>query len=241
MKKKIFLSLVLMAGGFFSSLLFAAEKNVTQPYELDKLIHDIEGPCEPVITDDYIIFTADYNYRYVGIAFDFENYQIIHPFKLLTRKDDDNIKQRSLMFYVYERQHKFTTLKYRLVLDGLWTIDPYNPKKEFDINTNLYFSKVEDLNSIKIYTGDTKSDKVHFVYKGQSGQKINLTGTFCNWDPWIYQLQETSPGIYELELPLPSGRYLYSYYVGFNSILDNTNPEKAYAPDGRSVNVLYVN
>lgn len=223
------------------SFITAAEKNAVQPFELDKLIHDIEKPCEPIITDDYIIFSADYNYRFVGIAFDFENYQVIHPFQLLTRRDDNNIKQRSLMFYVYERQHKFTTLKYRLVLDGLWTIDPNNPKKEFDFNTNLYFSKVEDLNSVKIYTGDTKSENVHFVYKGESGQKINLTGSFCNWDPWIYQLQETEPGLYELELPLTTGKYLYTYYIGFTPVLDNTNPEKAYAADGRSVNVLYVN
>lgn len=240
MKKKIILKLVLLLG-LCSFSLFAGGKNEGQPFELDKLIHDIEGPSAPIITDEYIIFTADYNYRFVGIAFDFENYQVIHPFKLLTRKDDENVKQRSLMFYVYERQHKFTTVKYRLVLDGLWTIDPYNPQKEFDTNTNLYFSKVEDKNSVKIYTGDTKSDSVHFVYKGQSGQKINLTGTFCNWDPWIYQLQETEPGVYELELPLPNGRYLYTYYIGFTPVLDNTNPEKAFAPDGRAVNVLYVN
>jgi len=238
--KKNFVLISLLLIAFCVQSAFSAEKVIYQDFELDKLIHDIEKPQAPVITDDYIIFTSDCDYRFVGIAFDFEDYQIIHPFQILTRKDDDNVKKRSLMFYTYERQHKFTKLKYRLVLDGLWTTDPHNPNKEFDEDTSLYFSKVEDVNSVKIYTQPTKKDTVHFIYKGKSGQRVNLSGNFSNWDPWIYQLTETKPGLYELDLPLPSGKYLYTYYIGFNQVLDTTNPERAYAPDGRSVNVIYV-
>ena len=54
---------------------------------------------------------------------------------------------------------------------------------------------------------------VHFVYKGKAGQHIRLGGSFTNWDSWIYELTETSPGLYELELPLPAGKYYYSYYI----------------------------
>ena len=62
------------------------------------------------------------------------------------------------MFYCYKRQHLFTSLKYRLVLDGLWTADPLNPNKEYDESMNLYFSKVEDPGSIKVATKTTKND-----------------------------------------------------------------------------------
>ena len=91
------------------------------------------------------------------------------------------------------------------------------------------------------YTESPKNDYAHFIYKGESGQKVNLAGTFTNWDPWIYELKETSPGLYELELPLPAGKYYYNYYIGLTPVLDNTNPKKIYTKDGRSASVLTVN
>lgn len=235
------LKLVLFLGLLgFGSTLFAAEPVNYQNFELDTLLHEIDKATAPIITEDYVIFTCEPNYRYVGIAFNFENYQTIHPFQLLTHTDEDGVIKRKHMFYAYKRQHKFTSLKYRLVLDGLWTADPLNPSKEYDDSVNLWFSKVEDPDSVKIYTQASKSDSVHFIYKGASGQTIHLAGTFSNWDPWIYQLYETSPGVYELNLPLTKGKYFYNYYIGMTPILDNTNPEKMYTKDGRSASVIVV-
>ena len=105
----------------------------------------------------------------------------------------------------------------------------------------MYFSKLENLGKIKIVTEATSNDRVKFIYKGESGLKLNLAGTFTNWDPWIYQLEEIQPGLYELELPLTTGTYYYNYYLGLTPILDNTNPEKIYTADGRSASVIRVN
>ena len=66
---------------------FGAAPMNFQNYELDTLLHNIEKPGEPIVTEDYIIFTAPVQNRSVGIAFDFENYQVIHPFQLLTSTD----------------------------------------------------------------------------------------------------------------------------------------------------------
>ena len=220
---------------------FAKEKEVVyQPYELDKLILEIDGPCAPIVTEDYIIFTADVNNRSVGIAFDFENYQTIHPFQILMKVDADGKKTPVHMFYCYERKHKIQTIKYRLIMDGLWTTDPLNPNKEYDDSVNLYFSKIDNLGTIYEYTEKTKDDSVRFIYKGEEGLNLHLAGTFTNWDPWIYTLEETSPGFYELYLPLPSGKYYYNYYIGLTPVLDNTNPDKAYTLDGRSASVIVV-
>ncbi|MDY2840868.1 MAG: isoamylase [Treponema sp.] len=239
--RKIKFAAIFLTVFFVLNSLYAAEKNNYQNFELDTLLHNIDKPGAPLITDDYIIFTADIYNRFVGIAFDFENYQIIHPFQVLTKTDDDGNVTRKHMFYCYKRQHKFSTIKYRMVIDGLWTVDPLNPDKEYDDNVNLYFSKVEDPDSVRIYTEETESDTVRFIYKGDTGLKLHLAGTFTNWDPWIYELKETKPGLYELELPLTTGTYYYNYYVGLTPILDNTNPNKAYAPDGRSASVITVN
>lgn len=241
MKKLILLFVAITLCGIGAAGLSAAEITNYQDFELDSLLHNIDKPCAPVITEDYIIFTSEPNYRFVGIAFDFENFQTVHPFQILTQKDDDENVSRKHMFYCYKRQHKFTTIKYRLVFDGLWTTDPLNPDKEYDENMNLYFSKVEDPGSVRIFTAATKNDTVRFIYKGKTGQTIHLAGTFTNWDPWIYELKETAPGFYELELPLTTGKYYYNYYIGLTPILDETNPEKIYTLDGRSASVITVN
>lgn len=241
MKKKRFLITAAAVALFVRTSIFAAAPVNYQNYELDSLLHNIEKPCAPIITDEYIIFTAPTNHRFVGIAFDFENYQVIHPFQVLSKTDDEGKSTRQHMFYCFERQHQYESLKYRLIIDGLWTVDPLNPKKEYDDTVNLYFSKLDNLGNVKIVTKTTPSDTVHFIYKGESGLKLNLAGTFTNWDPWIYTMEETSPGLYELELPLTTGTYYYNYYVGLTPLLDNTNPEKIYTMDGRSASVIRVN
>lgn len=242
MKRKNFIRNLLVIGFIcLCSNIFAAEKEeYLRPYDLDRILREIKKPCAPVITEDYIIFTADPRNRYVGIAFDFEDYQIIHPFKLLNATDEDGKKTPMHLFYCYERTHKISEIKYRLVIDGLWTTDPMNPNKEYDDDVNLYFSKVSDVGGIKKNTEVTDKNTVRFVYKGESGQTIRLAGTFSNWDPWIYQLKETAPGFYELELPLPDGKYYYNYYIGLTPVIDSTNPERTYFNDGRSVSVIQV-
>lgn len=242
MNKRRFFALSVSALLIFSNnALFAKEAEIIyQPYELDSAIHNIEKPGAPVITDDYIIFTANPDSRFVGIAFDFEDYKIIHPYKMLYQTDIDGNKTAKHLFYCYERQHKFTTIKYRIIMDGLWTTDPLNPNKYYDENINLYFSVVEDKQSIQKNTEIITPDTIHFIYKGESGLKLHLSGTFTNWDPWIYELKETKPGFYELNLPLPQGTYYYNYYIGLTPITDNTNPKKAFTKDGRSVSVIEV-
>jgi hypothetical protein len=240
MKKSKFL-LVFLLTLFIVNISWAKEEIVYKPYELDKLIHDVEKPCAPVVTEDYILFTADAKYRSVGIAFDFENYKIVHPFQILTTTDADRIKTKKHMIFCYKRTHELDSIKYRLIIDGLWTTDPLNPLKEYDNDVNLYFSKVNVPHGIKICTAQTDDNYTNFIYKGESGLHVNLAGNFTNWDPWIYELKETEPGLYKLELPLPKGKYIYSYYIGLTPVLDNSNPNKVFTDDGRTANVLYVN
>lgn len=219
---------------------FASEQLEVKPYFYDKIIREIRKPQAPVVTDDYIVFSADASYRFVGIAFDFENYQTIHPFQVLSSYDMDNEVTGKVMFYCYERKHQVSSIKYRLVMDGLWTTDPENPEKYYDDKINIYFSTVTGLGEIATYTKQTDTSSTRFIYKGESGLDLRLAGSFTNWDPWIYKMEETKPGFYELNLPLPDGKYYYSYFVGLVPVLDNTNPDKVYTDDGRTANVLIV-
>src|SRR5574344_64139 len=53
----------------------------------DTLALSIDGLSAPYVKGNYAIFTAEKGARFVGIAFDFENFRIIHPFKLRTIRD----------------------------------------------------------------------------------------------------------------------------------------------------------
>ena len=216
------------------------KKIVYAPYEQDKIIRETDGPGAPVITDSYILFTADPKYRTVGIAFDFEDYKTVHPFTAYIGTDENGKQTPKHLFYCYERNHKISTIKYRLIIEGLWTTDPLNSVKEYDDDVNLYFSVVNAVNADNYNTEVTEDGFVHFVYRADPGEEVWLSGSFCNWDPWIYTMHETRPGIYELNLPLADGTYYYNYYIGFTPTVDNTNSQKAYTSDGRMVSVIKV-
>ncbi len=207
-------------------------------YILDNLLQTIDRPRAPQVFDDYIIFTASPTVRYTGIAFDFEQYQEIHTFKRLVRQNEDGNNTESFVsFYILEIPKNIQSISYRLVMDGLWTTDPLNETQVYDSKSNLAVSKIA-LQQPIITETHTQQNTIRFVYEGDSGKRIRVAGNFTNWDPFIYELQETAYGFYELELALPKGTYYYTYYSGIQSFLDESNPDKAYTPDGRVVSVV---
>ena len=217
----------------------------------DSIIAQIKTVREPVVFGDYVIFTTDAHVRHTGIAFDFENYRRVHSFRRLVKPNLEADSAPNLLFYVLKIPQNLTLIKYRLVIDGLWTTDPHNANAEFAENANVNVSKVvinrpaENRTGIAQAAGSANSDAaapgtVRFVYEGESGQRIRLGGTFTNWDSFIYELQETSPGLYQLELSLPKGTYYYAFYKGMSAFADDKNPKKVYTADGRIASVISI-
>ena len=234
------LSICILLSLFISPLLFSLELEQfeNEQYILDSLLEKIDRPRAPVVTGSYIIFTANPEIRHTGIAFDFEDYKIIHSFKNLVRRNvDQKNKESETSFYILKVPQNISSINYRLVMDGLWTPDPLNTNTTYDRNIDLLVSNIT-IDNPRVVESNTHSNTAHFVYKGDSGQTIRIAGTFTNWDPFIYELTETKVGLYELELPLPKGTYYYTYYSGIDSFLDNTNPNKAYTAEGKVASVL---
>ncbi|HOX31745.1 MAG TPA: glycogen-binding domain-containing protein, partial [Spirochaetales bacterium] len=77
-----------------------------------------------------------------------------------------------------------------------------------------------------------------FLFRGEPGELVTVCGDFDNWDPFIHELAETSPGTYELALPLPPGIHHYAFVYRGEYLPDPLNPEKALSGDGRLVSVL---
>lgn len=227
---------------------FAASSNADpNPADTDeKFVYDnavlaIRNVAPPYENDDLVVFTADADARSVGIVFDFEGYKTVHQFRIRKTRDQDGKVTSTVMFYILNRPKYIQSVSYRLIVDGLWTTDPCNPDSYYDENTGIQLSQFTFSSITPPATAKTDDSMIHFIYQGTSGQEIHLGGSFTNWDPWIYVMQETAPGFYELSLPLPSGTYYYNYYLGMKAVTDKTNPKKAYTADGRIASVITVN
>ncbi|MBR7064136.1 MAG: hypothetical protein IKI31_03165, partial [Treponema sp.] len=158
-------------------------------FSYDNTILELKDVSEPLEKGNHIIFTAKHNVRFVGIAFDFEEYKKIHPFKIHSTYDIDNNKTGSLMFYVLAKPKGVSSVSYRLIVDGIWTTDPTNPDSYFDENLGLQLSRIKFSTTIQSeINSSANKNGTHFVYEGRPGQKIYVSGTFSNWDPWIYEM-----------------------------------------------------
>lgn len=244
MDKKIFRSfaislLMLLIPGLF----FAAEvKTGLTEEEADyaNLVTGINTVQEPYIKNGYVVFTADKSARFVGIAFDFENYKTIHHYQKHNIYTDSGEVKSSLYFYALKLTKDMQKIKYRVVIDGLWTLDPTNESRIFDRSTGLLLSVYDATRDIPPATEQLKSGIVRFVYQGEEGKQVRLGGSFTNWDSWIYEMKEVKPGLYQFELSLPPGTYQYAYFSGMNTIVDTTNPERCYTIDGKTASQITV-
>ena len=109
MKRFLFLLCALQA---LLSAVSAADYN-------DETVLEIRGVGVPYEKDDTVVFTADAKSRFTGIAFDFEGYKTIHPFRIHTMRDMDGKAKGSVLFYILRRPEAVRSLSYRLVIDGL--------------------------------------------------------------------------------------------------------------------------
>ncbi|MCM1321550.1 MAG: glycogen-binding domain-containing protein [Bacteroides sp.] len=241
---KFFSAAMILCSVFRSAFLPAAnipaQEQEEALYARSSLVSAIQEPCAPFFSEEYIIFTAESTHRYAGIAFDFENFSIIHTYERLVSYDDQMQPEDSVLFYILKAPENISRISYRIITDGLWSTDPLNPNKFFSREHNLELSLINVPPKETNRTETKARNTVRFVYQAESGKHIRLAGTFTNWDSFIYELEEKQEGIYELELPLPAGTYYYTFFDGITELMDPANGEKAYTADGRIASVLTV-
>ena len=241
--KRYFLLLCFL--GMCFSLLLAQEASMSAKIdgiESDEYLHlveDIIKVAPPKIVDKYVVFTATAKARHVAIAFEHEKYARLHSFRrLVPDKEAGSVLLEPVLFFIMEIPEKMSFLKYRLVIDGLWTFDPENKVKEFDDENKVTVSKITFPPRRDIKTRVIDGKVVNFVYVGSPHKKVSVAGSFNNWDPFMYFLKETSDGIYELTLALPHGTHVYSYFLGTQMCSDSTNPNHYYNEDGKKASVI---
>jgi hypothetical protein len=205
---------------------------------IDRLL-SLPGPGAPVIFEDTVIFTAPSSYRRVGISFAYEGYSRVYWYKKLMVPEDPRViaamgkkknidpnKDSGILFHVQTIPEDIRNLDYRMVIDGLWTSDPLNPLAMKD-EAGLTQSRVAiPARARPPSTFDAPKGSLRFTYSTAPGETISVGGTFNGWDPFMYELKETSPGVYTLTLALPPGTYQYVFFHRGERLLDPNNPNK---------------
>jgi hypothetical protein len=132
-------------------------------------------------------------------------------------------------------------LEYRLVINGLWTTDPGNSLTRRDAVSGLALSVLPVPPKI------TKPDPLkglpkglNFSFNGPPGELITVAGNFNNWDPFMYELNESPPGAYSINIPLPSGTYHYVFFYRGQRYVDPDNPRRIYSRNGSAASVIEV-
>jgi hypothetical protein len=227
-KLKSFLSIFLL----FSLLTALSARNATSLYIY---VQDIEQAGPPEVYDDSIIFTyqTKEHVYFVGARFAHENYRILHYYTK---------NSRGLFVLVLPLPEDVSVLKYRIVVDGVWAADPFNPQLEEDELGVKYslFVLHKKLPRYIISPEILANHMVKFNLKAETGSHVFIAGDFNNWDPFTYKLTEVTPGFYTITLKLYPGRHHYYFLVNGRRVIDPYNTEVNRDMDGLKVSSFIV-
>ena len=191
----------------------------------------------PKVIEGELVLSVSGPYRAVAAAFSHEGFSVLHPYER---------NRQGVFVLAYPVPLKRSRdLEYRVIVDGVWTIDPANPDRRADPETGLELSVarvpyLSDLHLGLYRVLGEDGGSARFLFRGASGEAVTVCGDFDNWDPFIHEMAETSPGTYELELPLAPGKHYYSFVYRGEVLPDPLNPLKAASPEGNIVSVLVV-
>jgi hypothetical protein len=226
--------------------------DLESPDFFDRLI-SLPGTAGPEIFEDAVIFTAPSRYRRAGVALAAEGFSQVHWMQKLLlvqdpqdapippgKKVPDPYKDSGLLFYVYQIPEGLEEVEYRLVIDGLWTADPANPRSrrnEAGITTSLVILPQVKKEPV-LY--EPPGGVLHFSFQGPPGETVTVAGSFNDWDPFMYELREYPAGTYTLSLPLPPGTYQYLFFHRGERFVDPYNFRRAYTGEGNIASEVVI-
>ena len=225
-----------------------------ETYELIDRLLTLPGPGAPVIFEDAVIFTASSNVRRIGVSFAHENFSNVYWYRQLLipqdrlsapipegKKEPEPYIDSGYQFYIYEIPNNIRELEYRLVINGLWTVDPTNPQTRRDPVSSLFLSVISlPQRTVKPNPLNGLPNGLDFSFTGPPGENVTVAGNFNNWDPFMYQLKEGPEGVYSINIPLPSGIYQYVFFHRGQRYLDPNNPRRIYSRDGSAASEIVV-
>ena len=202
--------------------------------ELHVQISTLKEAKEPTPFGSLLLFSykTDKPARYVGIAFDHEEFRTVHVFD----------KNPHDVFILPLTIPNSKNIQYRLVVDGLWIPDPMNPNTTLD----------QEGNTLSVYRNNKPAERlqasptihpdgsVEFTFYHSPKAQISLAGDFNNWDPFMHGLEEIEPGVYSLHIRIPRGTYSYTYIINGTRVVDGLNPLMQAERDGEIASIFTI-
>jgi len=215
-------------------------------YELINRLLSLQRPSAPVIQEKFVIFTADSSVRRIGVSFAHENFNEIYwyrqllipqdglnPILLPGEKVPNPYKDSGIQFFVYTVPDYVLDLEYRLIINGLWTVDPMNSQSRRDPVSGLTFSVLRiPPRAVRHTPLNGLPEGLNFRFQGPPGETVTVAGTFNNWDPFMYELRESPAGVYRITIPLPPGSYQYVFFHRGERYADPNNPQQVFSKEG---------
>jgi hypothetical protein len=230
-------------------------QEAAEPDGIDMALHvrlqEMRSAEPPRIYGDSILFTytaARYyesRVRSAGIAFAHESYRSIHRFrKIIDTGKEDGPEQTGVLFLLYPLPRGIEKLEYRLIIDGIWMTDPSSDDRELkESGLEVSVFRIPHMDYRAFRSPETGPDqRVTFRFRGNPGQRLYLSGSFNDWDPFMYRMAEQPdmPGLYTLTLRLPEGVHYYAFIRNGETITDPLNNRLAERRSGMRVSVLEI-
>lgn len=192
----------------------------------------------PLMSGGYLVFPyrgTQKPYRFVGIAFDYEDYSRIHAF----------VKNKKGTFVFYGKiPEGIGEFRYRLVVDSVWQHDTSNPLIEYDYMgvrlSRFILTPSPEMITEKLGPHLRPDGSIDFYLRGKSGVYSFIMGSFNQWDPFMTPMREISPGLYKVTLMLGAGRYYYNFLFNGQRIRDPNNFFQGIGPGGELVSVFDI-
>ncbi len=201
---------------------------------LDTAVHiEVETLREasaPMVVGDHLILSYDSErpIRYVAAVFEHDDFATRHLFKR---------NRHDVLFLAYRLPEDLDEIRYRVVIDGVWTTDPNNPdSRRLATDTNISYVDVTDrTRPTPEYPRRLDDGRVEFLFRDAPGRRVYVAGSFSNWDPYRHRMREVEPGIYRARLSIREGEHFYHFVSDGRRHTDPLNPGPSYRRDGGEV------
>lgn len=169
----------------------------------------------------------------VGAAFEHEAYSRFHQFQ---------VNEHGIYVLTLTRDPGLSVLRYRLIVDGVWTTDPNAPSELVDrwgVHLSV-FTVPQAASAPTRYPAILPDGRVEFRFVTEPGKSVAIVGSFNGWDPFMTRMTETSPGTYTRDIRLTKGEHAYYFMVDGRRYADPANDLQKWQPDGTAVSVVQL-
>jgi len=194
---------------------------------------DRAGPPKYLDRQVLLSYQSSKPVRLVGARFAHEEYRVFH---IYFRNEND------VFLLLLDVPEEIEELRYRMVVDGLWISDPFNPRSDADAFGRAFsLFSLHDRPARMVVSPEIHRDgSVTFFFRSPPDRAVSVAGDFNNWDPFWHRLRETRPGEYSITVRMPPGQHFYYYTVNGQRLLDPINQDTARDYEGFRVSTFIL-